>query len=299
MSVDEIPDFRPLTGGERERLGQRIDELHTALVEAAKKGDTGEVTRLCDEIADRQAMINVSEGGGYFTGGGTRRYVTERDKVPGMAAGDASPAQLYGAYLAQLPSLDKAAEGLRLALAGRAGPDGLEKAMRALGKYGERQNEVAAALIRKPLPYGPAALDEIVAKWFDDVAGECADLLREVRSGGVRTALGQAEAAKALRTRAGDLLDRMQRLSANLRGTLLEHSRAAGVLADAGPVTSAIRHELLVEQLAAFARFGFRVMQEEAEQRIKTEATAPPEKPPAEKTTEPAPSTAPAPAGAP
>ena len=274
-AVDEIPDFRPLTSGERERLGRRIDELHAALVEASKRGDSGEVARLCDEIADRQAMINVSEGGGYFTGGGARRYVTERDKIPGIAAGEASAAQLYGAYLAQLPNLDKAADGLRKALAGKGGPDGLENAMRALGKYGERQNEVAAALVRRPAPHGPAALDDIVAGWFDEVAGECKALLHEVRSGGVRTALGQVEAAKALRTRAGDLLDRMQRLSANLRETLLEHSRAGGVLLDAGPVTSAIRHELLVEQLSAFARFALRVLQEEAEQQVKEQATAP------------------------
>jgi hypothetical protein len=114
-----------------------------------------------------------------------------------------------------------------------------------------------------------------MAGLFDDVAAECRALLHEVRSGGVRTVLGQAEAAKALRERAGDLLNRMQRMSATMRETLLEHSGAAGILADAGPVTSAIRHELLVEQLAAFARFGFRLLQEEAEQQVKEASRAP------------------------
>jgi hypothetical protein len=86
----------------------------------------------------------------------------------------------------------------------------------------------------------------------------------------------------------------MQRMSATMRETLLEHSRAAGVLADAGPVTSAIRHELLVEQLAAFARFGFRVLQEEAEQQVKDAIAGPHEKTPTETTGKPAPTPAPA-----
>ena len=75
LGITEVRDFRPLTGGERERVGSQIDSLHADLQKAVREGDTGRVTALVDEIADRQALLNASEGGGYFTGGGTRRYV--------------------------------------------------------------------------------------------------------------------------------------------------------------------------------------------------------------------------------
>jgi hypothetical protein len=175
LRIGEVRDFRPLTGSERERIGRQIDELHAKLVEAAKAGDSSRVSALVDDIADRQALINVSEGGGYFTGGGTRRYVTEKEGIPGMVPGQISPSQLYGAFVDQLGKLDHAADDLRKALEGASGPEGLESAMRALGKYGERQNEVAGALIRRPLPYGSSALDEVAAGWFDDLAAAAAN----------------------------------------------------------------------------------------------------------------------------
>jgi hypothetical protein len=129
--------------------------------------------------------------------------------------------------------------------------------------------EVAGALVRRKLPYGSDALDHVVAGWFDDLAGECAALLREVKEGGVRSALGRAEDAARLRERSARLLDEVQRTSRTMRETLLEHSGAGGVIADFAPVSSAIRHEVLVDQVAAFTRFGARLLQEQVEQELK------------------------------
>jgi hypothetical protein len=137
-------NYRPLTSSDVARLAERIDGLHAELNAAVQGLDVAAQERLARQIADSQALIAAAEGGGYFSGGGVRRFVSERPGQPGFArpaeaVGQAAPsAERLTAILDQLPKLDHSV----LQLSGTA--DDVLAGVRGIGKYGERLVEVSA-----------------------------------------------------------------------------------------------------------------------------------------------------------
>ena len=147
--------YTPLTAEEIQRLSGEIDNLHGQLQRAARAGDTAEQARLAEQIARKQAMINAAEGGGYFSGGGVRRSVSEREEFPGFTPAEAAtearrvlPAQQFTHVLDQLPKLDEAVR--MLARAER--PDQIAAALKGVGKYGQRLSEVVGVSLGRNLP---------------------------------------------------------------------------------------------------------------------------------------------------
>lgn len=85
LGVEPIRGFRPLSETAVDVLSAEADRVHAA-INAAKRGSPPDLQRLrtlVTELATIQAQINVKEGGGYFTAGGVRRFVTERENFPG------------------------------------------------------------------------------------------------------------------------------------------------------------------------------------------------------------------------
>ena len=154
-------------------LYKEVDELHTAL---AKTTDPALQKELALEMANKQALINASEGGGYFSGGGVRRLVSERDAFPGFTKGEIASRPLLDTQhltliVDQLPKLDEEIIGLTKLLdeAGKKGvtvadydPAKLFAVLKGIGKYGDRALSVVPKEIRKSIK--PSAFD------FDQLA---------------------------------------------------------------------------------------------------------------------------------
>jgi hypothetical protein len=137
-------DYVPLTAGQIKRLSQRLDDAHRALLDAVKTGDTAGVEKAAEELGRSQSLIDAAHDGGYFSGGAARAYVTERNPnklmdtiVPGAARGQL-PFERYTALLDQLSKLNHSADELAAAT---QLPD-LVEVLRAVGKYGERAQEI-------------------------------------------------------------------------------------------------------------------------------------------------------------
>ena len=147
MRRDGVAEFayRPLTGGEVERLARDLDSAHQELLEAVRAGDVPAQEAAARKLGQTQALMNAAEDGGYFSGGSARRYVTDRTGSPPMdrlapGRGVAALAtEDVGAMVDQLSKLNHAALELGKATA----EDDLISALRAIGKYGERAAEVA------------------------------------------------------------------------------------------------------------------------------------------------------------
>ena len=165
LGIEEVP-WVPLSEGEIGELATLLDGLHAEFKVAQEAGDTAEMARLAGRIAQDQAQIEVARGGGYFSSGGVRRFVTE-GAIEGGAALGGLPRALtvgkVGAMLDQLPKLDEAARGLLKSV----DADEVGKAFRAIGKYGERMAEVAEEIAPRPFP---------AAGQFDELAEEFAAL---------------------------------------------------------------------------------------------------------------------------
>ncbi len=258
MGIKEIPDFRILSEGEIGRVGQAVDALHAELIAASQTGDSARVATLVDEIADRQALINASEGGGYFTGGGTRRYVSERDRLPGfdtpVESGLRSAPELYAGMIDQLPKLDDAVAALRRALAEQGSEDGLASALKALGKYGERLSESMGDLLFHH--GGDTAGNLVDSLQFNRLAKECSDLKLDIERGAMRGVEENSDAARELLERGTTLIDDVTTRSRQVREAALEASGTATTVSDFDIVQKAVRNDLLVERVAAVAKGG-------------------------------------------
>jgi hypothetical protein len=138
-------------------LNHEIDLLVDQLEKAVLAKDTGMQQKLVVDIAKKQAMINAAEKGGYFSGGGVRSMVSERDYFPGyepfkqidpatgklkvgeMAGKPMLKSQLLNASLDQLAKLDKyASQFLRTGV----NPSQLADVLKNIGKYGERFSSI-------------------------------------------------------------------------------------------------------------------------------------------------------------
>jgi hypothetical protein len=130
-----IVKVEPIGKAEISAFERDIDKLQRELIDTK---DVGRQATLIEEIADKQAKINHSEGGGYFTGGGVRREVTEREKIgdyaPGGAVAGMTVPQRLTAMLDNALKLFHSAQALPAA----ATADELAGALKAVGKYGSR-----------------------------------------------------------------------------------------------------------------------------------------------------------------
>ncbi|MBU4295127.1 MAG: DUF4157 domain-containing protein [Desulfobulbaceae bacterium] len=225
-----IPEFtyRPLSGGDVARLSRRIDRLHSDLMEAIQRGDMAASQRLAEQIGESQALINAAEGGGYFSAGGVRRYVSERPGEPGFARlpGGAShtvpSAERLTALLDQLPKLDHSL--LRLS----GGVDEVISGVRGIGKYGERLAEVAgeAGVTRSP-------------SWRRLVR-RCRQLKRAADQGGVASRMSSGEAQAVVgeaRRQFNQLIVKSSKILANVR--------AAAQLTDIGNAAMRLQYMTL------------------------------------------------------
>ncbi len=163
LGVREV-GYTPINAEEIHRMSVRIDSLHQELDAARRVGDTARQGELATEIARNQALINAAEGGGYFSGGGVRRSVSqasgEFEGFPGFTQAEIAtearrmlPTQDFMHVLDQLPKLDEEIRSLRR-LAGMEviPPDRLSAALKGIGKYGERLTEVAGPNLGGEVP---------------------------------------------------------------------------------------------------------------------------------------------------
>jgi hypothetical protein len=142
--------YRPLSAGDVRRLYQRQDALHAELTQAIARGDAGAQARLARDLGETQALINATEGGGYFSGGGVRRYVSERPGERGFdpLAGGARQGAAQGEQLTRvLDQLDKLDHSF---LDFAHGPENTVAAIRGIGKYGGRLREVLGEAVALP-----------------------------------------------------------------------------------------------------------------------------------------------------
>ncbi len=187
MSAAGIPE-RPVTllsKSEAETLSREVDGLQQQLIDACSAGDVAAQQRVANQIVERQAMVNVAEEGGYFTSGGTRRFVTERGarEAPGSTVAAMPASERLSAVIDQIPKLEHASQELHAARAtGDLGE--LAEAIRSVGKYGQRMSEVGFA--------GPAPSE------FASLAGEFAQL-KKAADAGIETGDVAARVADAQR----------------------------------------------------------------------------------------------------
>jgi hypothetical protein len=266
LGIKVIEDFVPLSERAVAKLGEQQDVLVGEIekLAASEAPDKLALAGKLEELANVQAQINVKEGGGYFSGGGVRRFVTEDPKnpFPGYGPGEMpgkGAAMEHGAALDQVMKLRKSVEDLAAAgLKGPAGMSDLAGSIKSIGKYGSRFVEAAKALgIKLPeeevfnamaveferilkLARGKAeqslqaAMKEDMAKLMGDVEGAIAKfdschmaIIKELRT---QAGLVGREAV------AGDIvkatLNRYRWLT--FKGVLLQELGSAGRLIDAG-----------------------------------------------------------------
>ncbi len=148
LGIKEVP-YRPLSEADQLALARQIDTLHQQLDEAIKVGDSGLQKELTLEIAEKQALLETAGGGGYWSGGGVRKFVTERDGFGGftpeeLASKPLLPAQRLTAVVDQLPKLDHAVNDLIDAVGLlETDPAKLTSILKAVGKYGDRFTSIA------------------------------------------------------------------------------------------------------------------------------------------------------------
>jgi hypothetical protein len=176
--------YKPLSEGDVRRLAQRVDALHGELDAAIKAGDQTAMERLSSQIGEAQALINASEGGGYFSGGGVRRWVSERPnekgfpRLPGGEAAGELSAEALTAFIDQLPKLDHSL----LETAAHGSIERVADGIRGVGKYGGRLAELSGEAAGK----GGA---------WEALAKRCAELKKLADEGGAaaKIAAGQGE----------------------------------------------------------------------------------------------------------
>jgi hypothetical protein len=189
MGIKEVKMALPSAEGVA-LLNHEIDLLVDQLEKAVLEKNTGLQQKLVVDIAQKQAMINAAEKGGYFSGGGVRSMVSERDYFPGyepfkqidpatgqiikqgeMAAKPMLKSQLLNASLDQLAKLDKyASQFLRTGVKAADLPDVLKN----IAKYGER----FASTVERA---GVKATGDIAAA-FEGLAAKFDNILKQTRS---------------------------------------------------------------------------------------------------------------------
>jgi hypothetical protein len=187
LGVEKIPGYKPLSEKAVSVLSKEQDELHRLIDTAAKMSppDTAAIEKHIERLSNVQAQINVKEGGGYFSAGGVRKFVTDKEMFPGVRAAVTASHDL-GAAIDQVGKLRKSIAGFEEAVAtGEAGE--ISRYIKDLAKYGDRFAQASEVLGKEGL--SPAG--------FEEMAGRFRKLIQDARSGAVKEGLA-TDAEKVL-----------------------------------------------------------------------------------------------------
>ncbi len=202
--------YKPLSTADRDALARVVDRMHQEFAQAT---DAAAKEALAERIANAQALINHSEGSGYFSAGGVREWVSERAGQaaenqfarPKGAEGLGVPtAEKLGNTLDQFSKLDHALEQL-----GEGGVHAID-GVRGIGKYGER---LAKALERAEVH------DQ---KAWAELLKDCQELKALADSGKLAERFGAGEAegiVRRARLLFDDLIESSREGVKQLRGT--------------------------------------------------------------------------------
>lgn len=173
LGVTKMPGYRQLSEKESSLLAKEQDALHQQIM----KADPSEVPDLIEKLSNIQAQINIKEGGGYFSAGGVRKFVTDKEMFPGVRAAMTASHDL-GAALDQVSKLRKSVVGFEEAVAsGEAGE--IARYIKDLAKYGDRFAQASEVL-------GEEALGKEGLERFNKMANDFRELIERARSGAVK-----------------------------------------------------------------------------------------------------------------
>jgi len=235
--------FRDLSFKDLQLLKRDVDGLYQALGSAK---DVAEQTKLIDAIAEKQALINATEGGGYFSGGGVQRWVSERDQFPSYKPEEPkawTPAHDLGNVMDQFAKLDETYSHLQPLLqeaqASLKAAD-VAAALKSVGKYGDRLTSGAKSSLGVELTAG--SLDE-AAEYF-------AKLMADEKSGALLASrLVTPEKIMQEMVTAERAIFRIQGASDGLLMELMQRANLAGVSGDFKTIQSATQNQLLLRQV--------------------------------------------------
>ncbi len=241
IGVREVP-WKQLTEGERTQLASAIDGLHKQFDAAKQAGSAAEANQLAAEIVEKQALLNASTPGAYATGGAVRRWVSEREWLPGFGAAD-SPAPLTAQRLTdignQMVELHHAADGLAKA----SGSTEIAGQLKKLGKYGSRLTETAErAFGDKAAKRVLGAADQDLAAMFESL-GERFSALQKAMESGQLAKLSRNEIL-AVRASAFDTLARLEEKSVAFLTELRARAGVTGISGELDAVQSSVRAHL-------------------------------------------------------
>lgn len=214
--------FKPLSIEQRGVVAKEIDALHNTLIDAIKSGDSATQKRVALEIAEKQAMINAAEGGGYATGGGVLKFVTEPSKlgIEDIAKYPLLASQQFDAVIDQLPHMLHMTDEFKALAANLAKAESadLASAIKGVAKYGDRMSSITAGALKSKLPSG-----------FEKIAADFESLISRAR-------LGANQPESVLKQLAEDrvkMVSDVERMLAQLEGASTEMlsslNRAAGL----------------------------------------------------------------------
>lgn len=175
LGIGKISGYKPLSERAVAVLSKRQDELHGLIEAAANAKDMKTVEKYIEELSNVQAQINVKEGGGYFSAGGVRKFVTDKEGFPGARAAITATHDL-GAAIDQVNKLRKSIAAFEeAAMKPAASRDAAElsKNIKDLAKYGDRFTQ-ASEVVGKKVP-NPAA--------FEQLSKDFKELIDKARSG--------------------------------------------------------------------------------------------------------------------
>ncbi|MGB1250259.1 MAG: hypothetical protein ACPG8W_06470 [Candidatus Promineifilaceae bacterium] len=181
LGIKEVP-FREFAETDLSALYKQMDELHNALKMAT---DPSVQEALALKLAKKQALINATEGGGYFSGGGVRKLVTEAEPIHGFGPDDLASkpflaAQELTTVLDQLPKLDEEILALKaLVDSGKNDAGKLASILKGIGKYGKRATDIVPEAIRTELGQSGKLVD---GSNFDEFAQAFEELITAARA---------------------------------------------------------------------------------------------------------------------
>jgi hypothetical protein len=200
LGVAKLPGFTPLSDRAVDVLSKQQDALHRSIEAALKADNLTEAERLIEQLAVIQSQINVKEGGGYFSAGGVRKFVSDKENFPGARA-PTTAAHDLGAALDQVNKLRKAiaafeAEAVKAPMSRDVAE--LSKHIKDLAKYGDRFTAAADVLGGK-MP--DRAVFEQAADEFGQVIllarGESAHTMQELLTKNMEGVLAKVRTATA------------------------------------------------------------------------------------------------------
>jgi hypothetical protein len=227
LGIKEAP-FKPLSQAQIAILNNEIEHLHKQLNKALASGGEVTQTKLIEDIAQRQAMINASEGGGYIGSGQVRRMVSERpgEKIPPLKENlPTLTAERVTAVLDELAALDKdylklVKQASRLAKESAVDPPKLVAALKDIGKHGDRLVKVVRERFKTTIPDLPD---------FDIMAGAFESLIKKARAGVLHREVLTSD-VNTLTKRAVQALNQLEQSSVILQRLLLEHAELGSTL---------------------------------------------------------------------